>query len=128
MIVIYIDKDGRVVFGAYSGGIKLVASPAGVNYSDGHWHHVVATMSPNGAALYLDGNQVDSNPSMTAGQRIFSGGYWKVGCGKVTYWKNADGSEYHGPKYFSGSMQYSSVYTTALTEHQVRDHYLAGAP
>lgn len=125
---IYIDKDGRVVFGVYDRGIKLVTSPAGVNYSDGHWHHVVATMSPNGAALYLDGNQVDSNPSMTAGEKMFSGGYWKVGCGKVLNWKNADGSGYNGPKYFNGSMQYSSVYATALTEHQVRDHYLAGAP
>ena len=124
---IYIDKDGRVVFGAYSGGIKLVTSQAGVNYADGRWHHVVATMSPNGAALYLDGNQVDTNPSMTAGENVPNGGYWKVGCGKLTYWKNADGSEYQGPKYFTGSMQYSSVYTTALTEQQARDHYLAGA-
>ena len=124
---IYIDKDGRVVFGVYSGGIKLVTSQAGVNYADGRWHHVVATMSPSGAALYLDGVRTDTNPSMTAGENVPNGGYWKVGCGKLTYWKNADGSEYQGPKYFTGSMQYSSVYTTALTEQQARDHYLAGA-
>ena len=65
---------------------------------------------------------------MTAGENVPDGGYWKIGCGKLTYWKNADGSEYHGPKYFTGSMQYSSVYTAVLTERQVRDHYLAGAP
>lgn len=125
---IYIDKDGRIVFGAYSGSIKLVTSPTGTNYADGRWHHVIATMSPSGAVLYVDGTQVDTNPSMTAGENVPDGGYWKVGCGKLTYWKNADGSEYHGPKYFTGSMQYSSVYTAVLTERQVRDHYLAGAP
>ena len=125
---IYIDKDGRIVFGAYSGSIKLVTSPAGINYADGRWHHVIATMSPSGAVLYVDGTQVDTNPSMTAGENVPDGGYWKIGCGKLTYWKNADGSEYHGPKYFTGSMQYSSVYTAVLTERQVRDHYLAGAP
>ena len=125
---IYIDKDGRIVFGAYSGGIKLVTSPAGTNYADGRWHHVIATMSPSGAVLYVDGTQVDTNPSMTAGENVPDGGYWKVGCGKLTYWKNADGSDYHGPKYFTGSMQYSSVYTAVLTEQQVHDHYLAGAP
>lgn len=125
---IYIDRDGRVVFGTYDGAIKLVSSGAGINYADGRWHHVVATMSSSGAALYLDGARVGTNPSMTAGERIPDGGYWKVGCGKLTHWQNADGSGYHGPKYFTGSMQYSSVYTTALTEHQVRDHYLAGAP
>ena len=125
---IYIDKDGRIVFGAYSGSIKLVTSPAGINYADGRWHHVIATMSPSGAVLYVDGTQVDTNPSMTAGENVPDGGYWKIGCGKLTYWKNADGSEYHGPKYFTGSMQYSSVYTAVLTERQVRDHYLAGTP
>ena len=124
---IYIDKDGRVVFGIYDGSIKIVTSQAGINYADGRWHHVVATMSPSGASLYLDGNRTDTNPSMTAGENVPNGGYWKVGCGKLRYWKNADGSEYHGPKYFKGSMQYSSVYTTALTEQQVRDHYLAGS-
>lgn len=124
---IYIDKDGRVVFGIYDGSVKIVTSQADINYADGRWHHVVATMSPSGASLYLDGNRTDTNPSMTAGENVPNGGYWKVGCGKLRYWKNADGSEYHGPKYFKGSMQYSSVYTTALTEQQVRDHYLAGS-
>lgn len=125
---IYIDKDGRVVFGVYDNAIKLVSSPAGKNYADGLWHHVVATMSPSGAILYIDGVRVSVNRSMTAGESMPGGGYWKVGCGKLTYWQNADGSEYHGPKYFTGSMQYSSVYTVALTDHQVREHYLAGAP
>lgn len=124
---IYIDKDGRVVFGVYDNAIKLVSSPAGRNYADGQWHHVVATMSPSGAVLYLDGERVGANQSMTAGEWMPGGGWWKVGCGKLIYWQNADGSEYHGPKYFTGSMQYSSVYTTALTDHQVREHYLAGA-
>ena len=124
---IYIDKDGRVVFGVYDGAIKLVKSSPGINYADGRWHHVVATLSPGGAVLYLDGVRVDTNANMRSGERMNGGGYWKVGCGKLTYWQNADGSTYHGPKYFAGAMQYSSVYTSVLTPDQVREHYLAGA-
>lgn len=124
---IYIDKDGRVVFGVYDGAIKLVSSPAGKNYADGQWHHVVATMSPSGAVLYLDGVRVNTNPAMTAGEQMPGGGYWKVGCGKLTFWQNADGTSYNGPKYFTGNMQYTSVYTVALSDEQVSEHYLAGS-
>ena len=75
----------------------------------------------------MDGERVDTNPAMTSGSQVPGGGYWKVGCGKLIFWRNADDSAYHGPKYFTGNLQYSSVYTIALTDNQVREHYLAGA-
>lgn len=122
---IYIDKDGRVVFGVYPGTVRLVSSPAGKNYADNTWHHVVLTMGPNGTFLYLDGEQAGSDPTLTQAQSY--SGYWKFGCGRLVGWRNADGSTASTPNYFRGSLQYGSIYHTALTPENVKDQYLAGA-
>lgn len=122
---IYIDKDGRIVFGTWPGDFRLTTSPQGKNYADGKWHHVVGTISGEGMKLYVDGELVSSNPQGTAAESYR--GYWKVGCGRLQFWRHADGSSYHGPSYFTGKLQFVSVYEVALTQNQVREHYLAGA-
>jgi signal peptidase I len=121
---IYLDKAGRVVFGVYPNTLKAVASPAGTSYADGKWHHVIATLSSAGMALYLDGNLVASDSTTTTAEPL--SGYWKVGCGKLITWLNGDGTNYDGPYYFTGSIQYAAVYSTALTAPQAKEHYLAG--
>lgn len=121
---IYLDKAGRVIFGVYPSTLKTVASPAGTSYADGNWHHVVATLSSAGMALYLDGQLVASDASTTTAEPL--SGYWKIGCGKLLTWLNGDGSNYDGPYYFTGSIQYAAVYSTALTATQAKEHYLAG--
>lgn len=66
---IYINSAGKLVFGVYDGGIKVITSPA--SYSDNNWHHVVATLSTSaGAKMYVDGTLVASDSTMTTGQNF----------------------------------------------------------
>jgi hypothetical protein len=129
---VYLDKDGRIVFGVYPGVVKIVYTPAGVNYADNQWHHVVATLSSAGQSLYVDGTLAMTNPAVTSAEGV--SGYWKVGCGHLANWQNAataaagSGSlDYTGPDYFKGQIQYAAVYTAPLTALQVNEHYIAGA-
>ena len=50
---VYMQDDGQLVFGTYTGQLNTITSPA--SYNDGQWHHVVATQSGNGMKLYVDG-------------------------------------------------------------------------
>lgn len=130
---LYLDKDGRIVFGVYPGAVALVYSGAGTNYADNNWHHVVATLSSAGMFLYVDGDLKMSKTTVTSGEGAH--GYWKVGCGNLSGWRNAatdaGGStalDYNGPSYFTGQIQYAAVYSVALSAAQAKEHYLAGRP
>ncbi|MGV8850695.1 MAG: LamG-like jellyroll fold domain-containing protein [Propionibacteriaceae bacterium] len=129
---IYLDKDGRVVFGVYPGVVQIVYTKAGVNYADNQWHHVIATLSSAGQSLYVDGTLAMTKAAVTTAEGV--SGYWKVGCGNLANWQNAataaSGStalDYTGPQYFTGQVQYAAVYSSALTATQVKEHYLAGS-
>lgn len=133
---VYVDNLGRVVFGVYIGGYSTIASPAGTDYSDGNWHHVIATYrggtGGTGTRLYLDGALVASGPGYTNAENTT--GYWKVGCGNLTGWPNAvgttlvtTGSSATGSAWFTGQIQYAAVYKTELTAADVAAHYAAGA-
>jgi hypothetical protein len=124
---VYVDPSGRLVFGANPGSPQIVASPAGKSYADGAWHHVVATLSPAGMMLYVDGSLTASKAAVTSGQSYT--GYWEIGCGPLGVWPAADGSTFLlPPSYFTGSIQYAAVYSRAITTAEVTEHYLAGAP
>jgi signal peptidase I len=126
---LYIDKAGNLMFGVYQASVAKTMSSAatGRNYADGAWHHVVVTTSSAGSFMYLDGVLAASNASMN-GAQIFNG-YWKIGCGNVSNWRNADGTvNSPAPNYFTGRIQYAAVYGTPMSAAQVREHYLAGAP
>ncbi len=125
---IYIDKDGRVVFGVKpTSAAEIVASPAGKNYADNQWHHVVVTFSSAGMKLYVDGQLVGQNASVTAAGNYT--GFWKFGCGSVAFnvWKNGDGTSFSPNSYYNGQLQHVAIYTVALTDAQVREHYQIAA-
>lgn len=89
-----------------------------------------ATLSDQGMKLYLDGELSGSNPTATMAESCAAGyGYWKVGCGKLGGWRNAGSqtNDYNGPAHFTGQLQFVSVYESALTPEQARDHFLSGA-
>ena len=107
-----LDSSGRLSFGVAPLGVKTsITSGTGLN--DGAWHQAVATLGSAGMALYVDGKQVATRATTTAGEHI--GGYWHVG-GDATW---------SGSKYFSGSIDDFSVYPTALTASQVANHWSA---
>jgi len=125
---IYLDKDGRLVFGVWDNGQQIVYTSAGTSYADNAWHHVVATLSSAGQSLYVDGNlamtSAQTNADTAAGY-----GFWKVGCGTLSTWADASGpTTVSKPAYFTGQLQYAAVYTVALSAAKVQEHYLAGAP
>lgn len=114
----YIGANGRLVFGIYNFGVEALTSPSAVN--DGAWHHVVSTLSPTaGMSLWLDGVKVASNANYRTPENTT--GYWKIGFDSLGgSWPNV------GPAYFSGSLRYAAVYSTALTATQIQNHYTAG--
>ncbi len=122
---IYIDPTGRVVFGVYVGGQYVVSSPAGTDYANNQWHHVVATSAPGKIALYLDGKLVDSRAD-TAGQDVSFKGYWEVGCGLLADWQDASGTPRAFSSYFTGNLRLAAVYNRTLSATEVEEHYLAG--
>lgn len=122
---IYLDKDGRLVFGTYRNQVFTLASPAGKNYADDQWHHVVATFSSvAGSRLYVDGEEVASDPNMRQAQDY--NGYWRMGCGRLAGWRNADGTPLNGQNFFYGNLQFGAVYHSVMTAERVRDRFMAG--
>ena len=61
---VYMQDDGRLVFGVWTGQPNTVTT-SGV-YNDGQWHHVVATQSGEGMKLYVDGVLSGTNPQTQA--------------------------------------------------------------
>jgi len=110
---LYMQDDGKLVFGTYTGATNTATSPEA--YNDGEWHHAVATQSSSGITLYVDGAVVGTNPA--TGAQDYTG-YWRVG-GDTTWGSSTP--------YFEGDLDEAAVYGTALTQAQVTEHYNIGA-
>ena len=99
---IYMTNAGALIFGVKPGGtVTTIASANG--YNDGQWHLVVATQSPAGMLLYLDGAQVAANPSVTTGEN--SPGYFRLGWDTLAGWPSRPTTDY-----WSGSLAYAALY------------------
>ncbi len=105
-------NDGRLSFGASSGGQQTAVTPAA--YNDGAWHHVVATQGAGGMKLYVDGIERATNP--TTGAQNYTG-YWRAGGDRC--WTGTTSS------YFAGTIDDVAVYTSALPASVVGAHYTA---
>ncbi|CUR55120.1 putative PDK domain-containing protein [metagenome] len=112
---IYIQNDGRLVFGVYNGVENRVTTTG--SYRDGVWHQAVATLSPTaGMKLYVDGALVGSNANTTA--ENFTG-YWKVGGDNV--WSGASS------RYLTGSLDEAAVFQRALTPAEIAEQWRLGS-
>lgn len=105
---VYMENDGRLTFGTWTGQTNTITS--GSAYNDGQWHHVVAQQSSAGMNMFIDGNSVGTNPQ-TAAQNYT--GYWRVG-GDTTWGGTAP--------YFAGTIDEVAIYSTPLTAAQVEQH------
>jgi len=114
--VLYLTNSGQIRFGVRPdmGDRITVNSPS--TYRDNQWHHVVGTLSGAGLNLYVDGNLVASNPSVTKAQTYR--GYWRVGGNRLQSWPSAPSREA-----ISADLDEVAVYPTALSLGQVRAHY-----
>ncbi len=111
---VYMQDDGHVVFGAYTGALETITTPG--SYNNGQWHHVVATQSGNGMKLYLDGDLIGTNPN--PGAQSYTG-HWKV-AGDNT-WNSSS-------PYFDGTIDEAAVYLKELSSSRVSAHYAAAQP
>ncbi|MGY1805394.1 PKD domain-containing protein [Blastococcus sp. SYSU D00922] len=110
---VFMDESGRLVFGVWTGQASVVTSNPG--YNNGQWHHVVASLSPAGEALYIDGALVQARNDITAGQPY--DGYWRIG----------GDSSWAGAPYFAGVIDDVAVYPAALSAAQVQQHFTLGS-
>ena len=113
---VYLTNDGRFTFGVHPGAVRTVASGSG--YNDGKWHHVVATLSSDGMALYVDGARAARDTSVTAGETVT--GYWRIGGDSLSGWPNQPASTA-----LAGTVDDVAVYPSALGLPAVQAHYRA---
>ncbi|MEN2736308.1 PKD domain-containing protein [Microbacterium sp. X-17] len=109
---VYMQNDGRLVFGTWTGQANTITSPNPLN--DNKWHYVVATQASDGMVLYVDGVAVGTNPQTQA--QSYSG-YWRIG-GDNTWGSNSP--------YFKGTLDEVAVYSTELSAGAVANHYSLG--
>ncbi len=73
--VISMNTSGTLSFYIYNAGGHTITSTS--TYNDGKYHHVAASISNgNGMHLYVDGELVASNASVTTAQNY--SGYWRI--------------------------------------------------
>lgn len=114
---VYMTNSGQLVFGAYDGGTRTVATSGA--YNNGQWHHVVGTQGAGGMQLYVDGVLQAANASYTANQSYT--GYWHVGGDQLNGWPSQPTSNF-----FAGSLDETAVYPSVLSAAQVAQHHTLG--
>ncbi|MGY1805395.1 PKD domain-containing protein [Blastococcus sp. SYSU D00922] len=110
---VYLDGNGRVVFGVDSNLRRTVATTT--SYADGKWHHVAASLSPAGMALYLDGKLVGTRTDTTTGTAYNA--YFRVGGDR----------SWSGDGWFAGQIDDVALYPTALAADRVANHHSLGS-
>jgi PKD repeat protein len=109
---VYMENDGRLTFGVWTGTANTITTPAA--YNDGAWHHMVATQGPSGMALYVDGVARGTHPQ--TGAQAYTG-YWRIG-GDTTW----------GPQpWFAGTLDDVAVYSNVLSAATVAQHWQLGS-
>ncbi|QCB94432.1 PKD domain-containing protein [Cellulomonas shaoxiangyii] len=109
---VYLQDDGRLVFGTWTGASNTITSAR--SYNDGGWHHVLATQGPDGMALYVDGQPVGTHPQ--TGAQAYTG-YWRVA--NDATWGSTSGA-------LAGRIDEVAVYSRALTANDALLHHGLG--
>jgi PKD repeat protein len=110
---VYMQDDGRLVFGTWTGHTNTITSDQPFN--DGRPHHVVATQSHDGMKLYVDGTLVGTNPQTAAEGYA---GFWRIG-GDTTWGSSSP--------YFTGTLDEVAVYSRSLAASTIASHYALGS-
>ena len=123
--MLYMDANGEIWFGVWTGAATAIHSAAGLN--NGAWHMAAATMSTTtGMSLYIDGKLVATSANTTS-ETETKASFWRVGCGNLAGW-GADWTGAGAPgntaadnlNYpFNGSLDEATVWFSTLTSTQV---------
>jgi signal peptidase I len=123
--MLYMDPNGVVWFGVWTGAATAIRSVAGLN--DGTWHMAAATMSTTtGMTLYIDGKVAATNAN-TVSETETKASFWRVGCGNLAGWggdwtganapTNTAADNLNYP--FNGSLDEATVWLSTLTTAQI---------
>ncbi len=115
---VYMRQNGRLAFGVYPGGTRTTDSSE--SYNDGDWHHLAASLGPDGMRLQVDGEVVASRNDVTSAQNY--SGFWRLGGDNLNGWPNA------GSRWFDGDLDEFAVYNRQLTSAEVAQHHQLGQP
>jgi len=118
---VYLTSGGQLAFAVRpTASTKAVTATGSSAYNDGKWHQLVAVQSSATVELYVDGTRVASVASTA--KLPTAAGTWVLGGATPSDLAGASGST------FNGSLDDVSVFGTALSSRQVRNHYLTGQP
>lgn len=108
---VFMGNWGHLYFSVYSGGIQMIQTPQG--YNDGQWHHLTASMTSAGMALYVDGQLKAQKTNITSAGNYQ--GYWRLGGDNLYGWWN-----YPSNYYFKGNMDEARVYNRQLSLQEIQ--------
>ena len=113
---VYMDNGGKIWFGAYPSALRTINTSD--SYNDGQWHHIVASLSPAGMTLYIDGTRAAHRSDVTKGQ-VYQG-FWRIGGDTLSGWTSRPTSGY-----IAADIDEVALYSGPLSRQQVLDHYVA---
>jgi PKD repeat protein len=116
---LYLNSAGQLAFGVKPNASRLVVTSPGT-YRDGAWHHAVASLSPAGMKLYVDGVLRAQRADVQTAEHL-ARGYWRIGGDTVSGWPSAPLSGY-----LNGDIDEVAIYKRALSDAEVAAHYGAG--
>ncbi len=113
---LYLDANGHLAFAVDPGTPVTVTSPG--TYDDGVWHHVAASLGPDGMRLHVDGALVASDAGTTSA--VGGTGYWRVGGSPLTGFADRPASDL-----LVGSLDEVAIYGRQLSDSEVGEHAAA---
>lgn len=120
--MVYINTSGGISFGVYNGAVRSI-STSGTDYRDGGWHMVTATLSDAGMKIYVDAVLQASDASVTTGYQFAANNraaYWAIGVDQTGGpWPG------RGSSWLDGSLNNAGIWTSALSDDEIRDMYRA---
>jgi PKD repeat protein len=116
--VLYLSNTGQVYFGVNPGQIRTISTSTA--YNNGAWHHVSATLGPDGMKLYVDGQLRASRSDWTVGRNFV--GVWRIGGDRLTGWTSNPSNSY-----LSAAIDQVAVYPVVLSPAQINAHYVLGS-
>ena len=121
---LYINDEGKVVFGVYAGSVKTVKTTGSETYIDGEWHQALATYSKTNKTgkLYIDGSYMGS---LSADYAQEYNGYWRIGGSQLSAWPNGSDNNYTSEKFFKGNIGVARIYHDVLSDMEVLQNYKA---
>ena len=116
---VYMDTAGHLHFGVNPTTPVTVTTAA--DYRDDEWHHVVGSIAPSGAALYVDGVLVEQRTDVQWARTGYYG-FLRIGGGALNGFPGTNNTT---GRWFDGAIDEVALYKSALTAIEVESHYEA---